>query len=198
MKNLRSELRKQSRIKRQSLSSLEQTVAAEDALSQIKQLPQLKNAQHTAIYLSADGELDTHPIIDYLWQQGKKVYLPVLHPFSKGHLLFILYDKQTPMTENQFYIQEPKLDVTKLIPLDELDIIFTPLVAFDDLGQRLGMGGGYYDRCLEKWFNTGKGAIPIGLAHDCQQVTRLPAEQWDIPLPTIITPSKIWHWEIAR
>jgi len=58
------------------------------------------------------------------------------------------------------------------------------------------MGGGYYDRTLSKWFETGKGALPVGLAHDCQQVERLPTESWDIPLPKIVTPSKTWQWEI--
>ncbi len=57
------------------------------------------------------------------------------------------------------------------------------------------MGGGYYDRTLEPWFKTGRGPKPIGLAHDCQQVEKLPVESWDVPLPKIVTPSRIWDWE---
>ncbi len=59
------------------------------------------------------------------------MYLPVLHPFTQHHLLFLLYLPDTPMKQNQFGIWEPKLNVQNVLPLNELDILFTPLVAFD-------------------------------------------------------------------
>ena len=71
-----------------------------------------------------------------------------------------------------------------MLPLNELDIIFTPLVAFDRQGNRLGMGGGFYDRTLQQWQQ--KSFIPVGLAHQCQQVEKLPVETWDIPLERIL------------
>lgn len=197
MNELRTQIRREIRQRRNALSSLEQSIASQNTLAHIKQNAQFKKADHIAIYLSVDGELDTRPIINYFWQQGKALYLPVIHPFSSGHLLFLKYDKDTPMVENQYYIHEPKLDKTKVLPISQLDIIFTPLVAFDKQGQRLGMGGGYYDRSLEKWFKHHTGALPIGLAHDCQQIDSIPSESWDIPLPVIITPSKVWHWPQA-
>ncbi|WP_159287438.1 5-formyltetrahydrofolate cyclo-ligase, partial [Klebsiella pneumoniae] len=107
-----------------------------------------------ALYLANDGELNTQPLIEWLWQQGKQVYLPVLHPFAKGHLLFLHYHTHTPMDKNRYGIAEPKLDQRLICPVRELDIIGTPLVAFDQSGQRLGMGGGYYDRTLAPWFKT--------------------------------------------
>lgn len=195
MQMQRSQIRKTVRAKRNALSSLAQTIAAQDIVEQIQKLPQFQSAQNIALYLSADGELDTHPLIELCWSRNKNVYLPVLHPFSAGHLLFIHYTHETKMVENRFNIQEPQLDKTKVLPINQLDIIFTPLVAFDSTGQRLGMGGGYYDCSLEKWYKTGKGALPIGIAHDCQQVNMIPSEKWDIPLPTIVTPSKVWSWE---
>ncbi|MNH39826.1 5-formyltetrahydrofolate cyclo-ligase family protein [compost metagenome] len=54
------------------------------------------------------------------------------------------------------------------------------------------MGGGFYDRTLQNWQHAGP--YPIGLAHDCQQVEKVPVEHWDIPLPEIITPSQNWVW----
>ena len=58
------------------------------------------------------------------------------------------------------------------------------------------MGGGYYDRTLARsGLRLANGATPIGLAHDCQHVDTLPIEEWDIPLPKIVTPSKTWQWE---
>jgi 5-formyltetrahydrofolate cyclo-ligase len=197
MQNSRARIRKAIRLKRNELSAQQQIIAAQDTLSHLQQLPLLKSAQNIALYLSVDGELDTKPIINYLWSQGKSVYLPVLHPFSMGHLLFLKYDENTPLVANKFDILEPKLNQTLVIPIAQLDIIFAPLVAFDPTGQRLGMGGGYYDRSLESWFKTGKGATPIGIAHNCQLIDAVPVESWDIPLPTIITPNKVWQWTRA-
>lgn len=194
----RSQLRQLIRQRRTSLTTAEQTTAGIALLEQIKQLPAIHDANNIAIYLSSDGEIDTKPVIEWLWQQNKKLVLPALHPFSKGHLLFLNYHTDSPITHNKYGIAEPKLDQTQICLIKDIDIIFTPLVAFDHTGQRLGMGGGYYDRTLEQWFNTGIGPLPIGLAHDCQQVEQIPAEHWDIPLPIFVTPSNIWHWEKAE
>ena len=79
-----------------------------------------------------------------------------------------------------------------VLPLSQLDVLVTPLVAFDESGQRLGMGGGFYDRTLQNWQQ--HGLQPVGYAHDCQAVEKLPVEKWDIPLPAVVTPSKIWQW----
>ncbi len=93
---------------------------------------------------------------------------------------------------NRLKIREPKLDVRDVLPLDQLNVLITPLVAFDQQGQRLGMGGGFYDRTLQNWRQ--HGIQPVGYAHDCQLVDALPIEEWDIPLPAVVTPSKVWQW----
>jgi len=191
----RQQIRADIRKKRNQLPSDTQYLAGLDLIRQFAQLPELLSAQHIALYLTADGEIDTKPLIEWLWQQGKSTYLPVIHPFSKGHLLFLRYQSDTPMVLNQYSIAEPKLDQTQVYPVAKLDLVCTPLVAFDRQGQRLGMGGGYYDRTLAPWFATGQGPKPIGLAHNCQQVEQLPVESWDVPLPKIVTPSRIWDWE---
>ncbi|MFM2590946.1 5-formyltetrahydrofolate cyclo-ligase [Vibrio sp. TBV020] len=190
----RQDFRQLIRQQRQQLSDDFQRQAGFDLCQQFFRLPEVLSAQHIALYLSADGEVDTAPLIEKLWQSGKHVYLPVIHPFSKGHLLFLHYTPDSPMVLNKYQIAEPKLDQTKIIPAQSLDIICTPLVGFDSSGHRLGMGGGYYDRTLAPWFNTGQGPKPIGLAHDCQHVEALPIESWDVPLPKIVTPTKIWQW----
>lgn len=195
MTRSRQTIRKQIRVARNQLTSDVQHIAGLDLVRQFSSLPEIASAQHIALYLTADGEIETMPLIEWLWQQGKNVYLPVIHPFSKGQLLFLHYSRTTPMTLNRYSIAEPKLDLRRIRPVRQLDLICTPLVAFDVSGQRLGMGGGYYDRTLSSWFIRGQGPKPIGLAHDCQQVDQLPTEAWDVPLPKIVTPSQIWDWE---
>jgi 5-formyltetrahydrofolate cyclo-ligase len=172
------------------------------------EIQQHKLVDKVALYLSFDGELNTQALIHYLWSQSIKVYLPVLHPFSKGHLLFLRYTPDSKMTSNRFGIAEPILEVQNVCPLMQLDLIFTPLVAFDKKGNRLGMGGGFYDRTLANigasigasdfasstlHCNKQKPKV-IGLALDEQESAALPFEAWDIPLPKILTPTKLHNF----
>lgn len=188
----RQEIRTHVRRLRRALSAEQQHLAAVQAAERALSFAPLQRAKNIALFLSIDGELDTRPLIAKLWQRKQRVYLPVLHPFSPGHLLFIRYDEHTVLKKNRLRIPEPPLDIRHLLPLSQLDVLFVPLVAFDAEGQRLGMGGGFYDRTLQKWQQYS--FLPVGLAHDCQQVEKLPVAEWDVPLPALITPSKIWQW----
>lgn len=183
----RQQLRKLIRQRRQQLSPAQQQQAANDLVSQALALPALNNSQHIALYLANDSELDTFPLIQALWQQGKQLYLPVLHPFAAGYLLFVRYDKDTLLYPNRFGIPEPLVQCHRLLPVNQLDIIFTPLVAFDLHGNRLGMGGGFYDRTLSQLQGNSQCQV-IGLAHNCQLVDAVPTDSWDVPLQKIITP----------
>ncbi|WP_159565915.1 5-formyltetrahydrofolate cyclo-ligase [Budvicia diplopodorum] len=186
------EIRKHIRRLRNQLTPQQQHSAVDNVMNQLLQHPKIQAAQHISLFISFDGEINTQPIIEALWQQQKSVYLPVLHPFSRGNLLFLRYTPQTAMKAHPFGLMEPKLNVNNVLPTAELDVIITPMVAFDAEGHRLGMGGGYYDRTLKHWQRNQ--TYPIGIAHDCQQVERLPRQSWDIPLPEIITPSQTWKW----
>jgi len=188
----RSQLRATIRQRRNALSIDEQQKSGLELTVRLSNHTKIQQASRIAIYLTNDGELSTSSFIDWCWQNKKQVYLPVVHPFSPGNLLFLHYQKDTRLIKNVYGILEPKLDITKVSPLTELDVICTPLVAFDDSGARLGMGGGFYDRSLAHWQKTK--IYPIGLAHDCQLVTKVPVETWDIPLPEIITPSKRYRF----
>lgn len=187
----RLQLRKLIRQRRQQLSPEQQQQAANNLVSQALALPALSSSQHIALYLANDSELDTFPLIQTLWQQGKQLYLPVLHPFAAGYLLFVRYDQDTLLYPNRFGIPEPLAQCHRLLPVNQLDIILTPLVAFDLKGNRLGMGGGFYDRTLSQLPAKSRSQV-IGLAHSCQQVDAVPTDSWDVPLQRIITPAKHW------
>jgi len=191
---LRQYLRQLIRTRRNELTDNEQAQAAHLLKERLIRHEKVISAKRIAIYLANEGELDPKPFIQWCWQHNKEVYLPVLHPFCKGHLLFLRYKPDTQMSINQYGIEEPALDVTQICPIEQLDVLCTPLVAFDTSGARLGMGGGFYDRTLSGWFhrhslNTQAKPYPIGIAHDCQQVEQVPSEHWDVPIPEIITPS---------
>ncbi|MDA7747214.1 5-formyltetrahydrofolate cyclo-ligase [Psychromonas sp.] len=198
----RNAIRQQIRTARQSLSSEKQQQASAILLKSLKNHPSLLKSKRVSVTLAHDGEIDLTLLIHWCWQQNKQVFLPVVHPNETGRLLFVVYQHNTTMVKNRYGINEPQLiksetDPTQFIntcPVSELDILFTPLVAFDHQGNRIGMGGGYYDRLLAPWFLNKTGPYPIGLAHDCQLVNALPIQNWDVPLPEIITPSKHFHF----
>lgn len=189
----RHALRQHVRHLRRALTDEQQTLAADLLAEHAVNFAPVARAARIALFLSVDGELNTRPLIAKLWQMNKQVYLPVLHPFAAGHLLFLRYTPETVLTPNKLRIPEPPLDIRQLTTLDRLDVMMVPLVAFDCDGQRLGMGGGFYDRTLQNWRQ--HGFLPVGLAHDCQQVERLPVAEWDVPLPAVLTPSRLWQWE---
>lgn len=189
----RQDIRQHVRHLRRALTDDQQENAADLLAEHAINLAPITEAQNVALFLSVDGELNTRPLIAKLWQQRKQVYLPVLHPFSPGNLLFLRYTPETSLTLNKLRIPEPPLDIRHLITLDQIDVMMVPLVAFDRQGQRLGMGGGFYDRTLQNWKQ--HGFLPVGLAHDCQLVDALPVAEWDVPLPAVLTPSKLWQWE---
>lgn len=185
-------IRKQIRQARQQLSSAQQQQAAKALSQQFLNLPELLNSQHIAVYLHNDGEIATAELINSLWQLGKSVYLPVLHPFTSGYLLFQHYQPNTLLTSNKYGIAEPILSCQDIKVVAELDLILTPLVAFDAQGQRMGMGGGFYDRTFADQPLAQRRMI--GLAHDCQQVACIPTEAWDVPLPMVLTPSAVFRF----
>ncbi len=188
----KSQLRKQIIQQRNALSSNEQNVASNAILSHLKSLKKSLDLTNVAFYFSFAGEINTQPLIEWFWQQGANVYLPVLHPFSKGELLFLKYTKESILLPNKYGIKEPKLNCLDVLPTSHLTTIFTPLVAFDAKGHRLGMGGGYYDRTLASSIQSNSPAI-MGIAHSLQYVSHIPTEPWDISLSTVITPNKIWY-----
>ena len=191
--NERQLLRKLIRQRRQQLSAAQQQQAANDLLAQTLASGIVEHKQHIALYLANDGELDPFTLIQALWHAGKNVYLPVLHPFTPGYLVFVEYQQDTLLYPNKFGIPEPLLECQHILPLAQLDVIFTPLVAFDAAGNRLGMGGGFYDRTLSQ-LPTHSHCDVIGIAHNCQQVEQVPTEAWDVPLKQIITPAKVWRF----
>ncbi|MCL1124316.1 5-formyltetrahydrofolate cyclo-ligase [Shewanella surugensis] len=185
-----NEIRKTIRGKRREIPLHLQRESSLKACDLLLSLAIIEKVKHVALYVSQDGELDTKPLIEALWAKGIHTYLPRLHPFCLGQLLFLHYHVDTILVSNRFGILEPKLHVRDVMPIKGIDVMVTPLVAFDVKGQRLGMGGGYYDRTLAHWRDIGR-PIPMGYAHDCQQVPHIEIQPWDIHLPYIVTPTQV-------
>jgi 5-formyltetrahydrofolate cyclo-ligase len=134
-----------------------------------------------AVYAAADGEIDASPIAEQLLAAQKTVALPVVQ--RNRQLAFSRYTPDTPIRINRYRIAEPDPRGATPVAAASLDVVLLPLVAFDALGHRLGMGGGYYDAS----FAARPRALRIGLAHAVQFSASLPARDWDVPLDAVLT-----------
>ncbi len=146
------------------------------------------SATKIAVYLSQGKEVNTTRIIEEAWHQNKKVYVPVIN--KDKTMRFVIYNLETRLEQNFFGIAEPVLQPkTEIAVPEELDLVFFPLLAFDKNGNRLGMGGGYYDRYFS-FTNSAhlrKTVTLIALAHACQEHQNLPFDPWDVALDFVFT-----------
>jgi len=184
----RNQLRKDTRNKRRDLSFHQQNLHAQSVAHLVCRHKLFLNAKRIACYLAEDGEIDPTHIIEKAWQQKKDVYLPVLPPTGKS-LLFAPFKFNTPLKPNRFGILEPDVHPDHWIRARQLNLILLPLVAFDEQGNRLGMGGGFYDRSLAFTSHRKQWHSPhlMGLAHEVQKVKQLTCESWDVTLNMIAT-----------
>ena len=188
------QLRQQVRQQRQTLSLAQREQAGAQVTERLQALAEFQQATMIASYASFGAELPTCTIHQQL-AAPKRLALPVLHPVVAHQLLFLEITEATVWQQNRYGINEPELRADRIVPLSQLQIMLLPLVGFDSSGQRLGMGGGYYDRTLAAYHG---GQLPqlltIGLGYDFQQLEALPQQPWDVPLQLVITPSKVWDF----
>jgi 5-formyltetrahydrofolate cyclo-ligase len=184
-----SQLRRAIRRARRALTPREQRDHGIAVANQLRRHPLFLRAARIGAYLATDGEIDSLPLLYAALAAGKRCYLPVLHPFAGPSLWFCEWRDGEPLVPNRFAIPEPMPSRRPPHHAWHLDLLLVPLVAFDSRGNRLGMGGGYYDRTLSYLRDRRHWRRPriIGLAHALQRVDALPKNAWDIPVDGVIT-----------
>ena len=135
----------------------------------------LRLADTVAVYIRMDGEIDLAPLIARCRRQGVAVAVPIL---ADGNMRFAAYAADEAMRRGRYGMLEP----ANAVPARPA-LVLTPLVAFDERGNRLGMGGGHYDR----YFAAHPEARRVGVAHECQFAPALPVDPWDAPLAAVVT-----------
>ncbi len=190
----KNQLRRRLRETRNLLTQQEQNAAAYSLVRRLVTSPFIRSSRRIACYLPNDGEIDPTPLIEHLWAMKRQCFLPVLSRLSRDRLWFAQVLPDTPLALNRFGIPEPAVTARSLLRAQELDLILMPLVGFDLNGNRLGMGGGFYDRSLEFLRHRRYWHKPrlLGLAHECQRLEALAPEPWDIPLQGIVTDRAIY------
>jgi len=143
-------------------------------------------------YLPSRGEIDVLPTLTWLRSQGHITCLPVMRKINEQPgLRFAPFDDASTLIPGKFNIPVPDLPDSALLTAEQLDLVLVPLTGFDEQGNRLGMGGGYYDRTFAWRQQQTHSQRYIGVAHECQKMTTLPVDTWDVPLDAIATDR---HW----
>ncbi|NOT18419.1 MAG: 5-formyltetrahydrofolate cyclo-ligase [Sulfuriferula sp.] len=195
MQASKSQLRRQLLQRRRALTAMQRHHAAQQLLIHVIRSRLLLRHQHIGLYLAHGTEINTLPLINRLLALGKTVYLPAL-PFGRSkQLWFHRIEAHQPWHVNQFGIPENQTSVR--VRARQLDVLFMPLVGYDDAGSRIGMGGGYYDASLAYLRRRRYHIKPrlIGIAFTCQHLTlALPADSWDVPLHGILTEQNLRYF----
>lgn len=179
-------IRKRLQTERENLTKKQQADFSSMICQQIIDSDALTDAQHIAFYLPVRGEADPTPLQTFSHHADKQFYLPILSASKKNHLEFALYNKQTEMKLNRFNIPEPAPDAAHfLIDPAKLDAVIMPMVAIDRSGNRVGMGGGFYDRTFA--FKKSQDCRPqlIAFAYDFQLIDEHTPQPWDVPADAI-------------
>ena len=158
----------------------------------IRQLSVFRRARHIAAYIPNRGEAD--PLTSIQPAQHQQIYLPVLHPFLPRKLIFAPWTATTRFQRNRYNIAEPDVAWQDCIRPGRLDLVLTPLLGFDDQANRLGMGGGYYDRtfAFRRYCDHWPRPYLLGIAFSEQQCDVLPITPRDIPLDAVVTPDALF------
>jgi 5-formyltetrahydrofolate cyclo-ligase len=187
--NLRDEIRRRLRAERAALSADECARRSNAIARHVIASPLFSRARHIAVYISCRGEVDPLPVAAAARARGKRLYLPVLDPTHPHRLWFLPWDARERLQPNRYGIPEPAAPRGRRVSARHLDLVLTPLVGFDRHGNRLGMGGGYYDTTFSFLASRRHWQKPrlLGMAYAFQEVDELPAEPWDVPLTAIAT-----------
>ncbi len=182
---LKSRLRKEIRQRRKAIDPAARRRFDQAINQTLLELVEETGCSSLSAFWPFDGEPDVRPALKTLSGRGLQVALPVIVDTAAGlDLQFSLWNPAIALKKNFFGIGEP--GAGEAVLLQDLDVVLLPLVAWDEGGNRLGMGAGYYDRALAAVADSSL-PLRVGIAYEVQKVDRLPADPWDVRLHRMIT-----------
>ena len=181
---MKHKIRRHIREKIKSYSALEKSGKSGIIKNKLFNEEEFKKAKLVMFYVSLKDEVNTLSMIDEAVKAGKRVCVPVILKEDKRLIAGEIMDRRKDLERRHFGIYQPKEGHVREVPLENIDLVIVPGIAFDKNNVRLGRGHGYYDRFLSGISNHTK---TIGLAFDFQVVENLPKDSHDIPVWKTIT-----------
>lgn len=183
---MKDSIRKDLKDKRAELSKnevFENSIRIKNKLFKMKEF---ERSSCIMFYVSYDNEVYTHEMIKDCIKNKKNVVVPVTDKKNKK-LIFSKLENWDDLSPGAYNILEPNKEKIKEISINEIDLIIVPGVGFDENGNRIGHGKGYYDNLLK---NSTK-ALHIGLTFESQILKQIPIDAQDIPVKKIITEKRL-------
>lgn len=183
MANEKRALRERVLALRANLSVQQRALKSKEIQSRVIDLQEFQQAQTIMLFLNFRDEVETTQLAQKILDMGKRLVLPRCAP--RGVLIpALIQDLGRDIEPGTWGIREPKKDGLQIVEPVGIDCVLVPGAAFDRYGNRLGYGGGYYDRFFERL----KDGVPkIGIAFSCQVVSEVPVEQFDKKIDMLVT-----------
>ena len=184
---LKSCQRKKANAQRKALTENEQAEKSAVICSYLKELPEIKKARTIFSYMAMPYEADLTAFHEWAREKGKTLAFPISK--EKGEMLAAVPTDEDGWRQGAYGITEPDEERAKILGIDEIDLILVPCVAFDENGNRMGHGAGYYDRFIAG----GKEGRPdlVMIAFEAQRLEEVAVEPTDVPMPAIVTEEKV-------
>ena len=167
--------------RRRQLSPIRRQEDSRRILAQLRQSPVYRQAKRLFLYLSMGEEVETDEIFLTAWQDGKETAVP--KTTAEGEMFFCLISSLEEVTVGRFGIREPMSGREQAVLPQRGELFLVPMVGFDEKNNRMGYGGGYYDRYFANYPELRR----VGLAFSAQAVPSLPVETTDVPMTDILT-----------
>lgn len=177
-------IRQRMRAQRSAMEPARQASASAAVSAALDRLELLQSAGTIAGYRSVRGEINIDKVMARLIERGAAVTVPRV---VGDDLEFVRWQPDATDRQGHFGIPEP-VD-GQVLDLARHDVVLAPLVAFDEHGQRLGQGKGFYDRCLAPLGH--ERPVIVGIAYAFQQVEQVPTQGWDVGLDAVVTDSRV-------
>ena len=170
---------------RRALSADEKDQASKKICERILRSHEYRSCKLLGCYLPMPDEVDPMLVIERAWRAQKHVFVPIID--SHGAMNFCEITPDTTVVRNTWGVWEPLSGA--IVNARDLDVVITPLAAFDSSNHRIGMGGGFYDRCFRFLKNRRKWLKPklIGVAFSCQETSVIVPDAWDVSLYSVIS-----------
>ncbi|WP_077369811.1 5-formyltetrahydrofolate cyclo-ligase [Anaerosalibacter sp. Marseille-P3206] len=178
-------------IKRRDMISEDDVKSMSQAIANnLYDLDLYKNSNFIMSYVNFRSEVITEEIIRNSLNSGKKIGVPISITKTKELLISELKDYDNELELGVYNILTPKKEYIREVEPSKIDLVLVPGVAFDRQGYRIGYGGGYYDRFLNKLNDS---AVTIALAFSVQLIEEVPKGEYDLPIDYILTEKGLIH-----
>jgi 5-formyltetrahydrofolate cyclo-ligase len=189
----RQQLRHQMLAERNRIGRAHRRGMSKQIVEAVAGLPVFKESHVILIYCSYQSEVETFPLLHRCLAEGKIVCVPLAVPEHSRLLVVAITDPLLDLAPGYKGIPEPVLSLVERQTRNpkSLEVILMPGAVFDRAGNRLGYGGGYYDRFLAQ---VAPQAVRIGLAFSGQLVSKIPALPHDVPMDVLVTENEVFTW----